>query len=67
MPADGLLRHPRMCQESPVCVAAAFCGDDGWPIGAISTSGPRWRVTEEIVGAMGAALMGACKSLGELL
>jgi IclR family acetate operon transcriptional repressor len=50
-----------------VCVAAAFSGHDGRPIGALSTSGPSWRVGEEIVEAMGTALIAACKSLGELL
>jgi IclR family acetate operon transcriptional repressor len=50
-----------------VCVAAAFSGHDGRPIGAISISGPAWRVGDEVVGAMGTALMAACKSLGELL
>ena len=50
-----------------VCVAAAFSGPDNRPTGAMSTSGPRWRVTDEIVGAMGNALVDACKSLGELL
>jgi IclR family acetate operon transcriptional repressor len=50
-----------------VCVAAAFSGHDGRPVGALSTSGPSWRVGEEIVEAMGTALIAACKSLGELL
>jgi IclR family acetate operon transcriptional repressor len=50
-----------------VCVAAAFSGHDGRPIGALSTSGPSWRVGEEIVEAMGTALIAACKSLWELL
>jgi IclR family acetate operon transcriptional repressor len=50
-----------------ICVAAAFGGHDGRPIGAISISGPRWRVTDEVVGAMGASLIAACKSLRQLL
>jgi IclR family transcriptional regulator, acetate operon repressor len=50
-----------------ICVAAAFFGPDERPTGAMSLSGPQWRLTQEIVGAMGNALMDACKSLGELL
>ena len=50
-----------------ICVAAAFNDPAGRATGAISTSGPRWRVTDEIVGAMGKALVEACRSLGGLL
>ncbi len=50
-----------------ICVAAAFSDPAGRATGAISTSGPRWRVTDEIVGAMGEALVEACRSLGGLL
>jgi IclR family acetate operon transcriptional repressor len=50
-----------------ICVAAAFGGHDSRPTGAISTSGPSWRVTDEVVAAMGASLVVACEALGQLL
>jgi IclR family acetate operon transcriptional repressor len=50
-----------------ICVAAAFGGHDRRPTGAMSISGPRWRVTDEVVDARGASLVAACKALGQSL
>jgi IclR family acetate operon transcriptional repressor len=40
-----------------VCVAAAIRGPDGRPVGAISISGPRWRIDDQLVKAIGAELV----------
>jgi DNA-binding IclR family transcriptional regulator len=65
--AQGFAVDKEENELGTICVAAAFSGSDSRPTGAISISGPSWRVTDETVQAMGTALMGACKSLGELL
>jgi len=50
-----------------VCVASALRGPHGRPIGAISVSGPKWRITDELVAVIGSALVDISKSLGEAL
>lgn len=50
-----------------VCVASAICGHDNRPVGAISISGPRWRIDDHLVKTMGAELVTICGSLSEVL
>ncbi|HEY2266223.1 MAG TPA: IclR family transcriptional regulator [Streptosporangiaceae bacterium] len=49
-----------------VCVACAIPGLDGRPIGALSISGPKWRVDDQLVKVMGAELVSICTSLGDV-
>lgn len=50
-----------------VCVAAAFLGHNDRPLGAISVSGPRWRITDELVEFIGAELVSITDSLSSAL
>jgi DNA-binding IclR family transcriptional regulator len=47
-------------------VACAIPGLDGRPIGALSISGPKWRVDDQLVKVMGAELVSICTSLGDV-
>jgi len=49
-----------------VCIAAAIRGPDGRPLGAISISGPRWRIDDELVKAIGAELVTIRDSLSDV-
>ena len=46
-----------------VCVASAFVDHTGRPMGAISVTGPRWRISDELVEVIGAELVAAASSL----
>jgi IclR family acetate operon transcriptional repressor len=50
-----------------VCVACALRGADGLPVAAISISGPRARIDDDLVERIGAELVGECKALGDVL
>lgn len=50
-----------------VCVAAAFLDHSLRPLGAISVSGPRWRIADEMVSIIGAELVSVCASLSDAL
>lgn len=49
-----------------VCIAGAICGHDDRPVGAISVSGPRWRIDDQLVKTIGADLVTICSSLSEV-
>jgi IclR family transcriptional regulator, acetate operon repressor len=50
-----------------VCIAAAIRGPAGRPIGAISISGPRWRIDDELVKTIGSELVTIRDSLSDVL
>lgn len=50
-----------------VCIASAIRGYDNRPVGAISISGPRWRIDDQLVKAIGEELVRICSSLGDVL
>jgi IclR family acetate operon transcriptional repressor len=49
-----------------VCVASVIRGLDGRPVGALSISGPKWRVDDQQVKVMGAELVSICSSLSDV-
>jgi IclR family acetate operon transcriptional repressor len=49
-----------------VCVASVIRGLDGRPVGALSISGPKWRVDDQQVKVMGAELVAICSSLSDV-
>lgn len=49
-----------------VCVASAIRGLDGRPVGALSISGPKWRVDDRQVKVMGAELVSICSALSDV-
>lgn len=49
------------------CVAAAVVDADSRPIGALSVSGPSWRLPDEVVERIGVHLVRACSELGDRL
>ena len=53
-------------ETGSVCVAAAIRGLDGRPVGALSVSGPKWRVDDQQVTVMGAELVSICSSLSDV-
>lgn len=50
-------------ERGSICVASAFLGHNGRPLGALSVSGPRWRVTDELVEVIGNELVMIAKAL----
>jgi len=57
-------------QENEVgmrCVAAPIINADGWPLGALSISGPTSRMTPETVAALGTQLMDGCALIASRL
>lgn len=50
-----------------VCVASVLRGPEGRPLGALSVSGPKHRVTDDLVREMGGALVETSASLTEAL
>lgn len=46
-----------------VCMASAFVDHTGRPIGAISVTGPRWRIEDRLVEVIGSELVAAASSL----
>jgi IclR family acetate operon transcriptional repressor len=50
-----------------ICVASAFCNYNGRPIGAISVSGPRWRLDDDLVAVIGGRLVESCELLRDHL
>jgi DNA-binding IclR family transcriptional regulator len=53
-------------ETGSVCIASAICGLDGRPVGALSVSGPSWRVDDQLVKVIGAELMAICNSLSDV-
>lgn len=54
-------------EQGARCVAAAVVDRRGRPLGAMSVSGPTWRMPDEMVTKIGRRLRAACDSLAELL
>lgn len=50
-----------------VCVASAFVDHTGRPIGAVSVSGPRWRISDELVEVVGAELLAVARTISATL
>ncbi len=50
-----------------VCVATAFVDHSGRPVGAISVTGPRWRISDQLVEVIGAELAKSTTSVSATL
>jgi len=50
-----------------ICVASAFVNHTGRPIGAVSVSGPRWRIGDDLAEIIGGELVAATRSLSSAL
>jgi IclR family transcriptional regulator, acetate operon repressor len=53
-------------ETGSVCIASAIRGPDGRPVGAISISGPRWRIDDDLAKTMGAELVTIRNSLSDV-
>lgn len=49
------------------CVAAPIVNSDGWPMAAISVSGPSSRMSREVIASVGPRLIQACAEVSRLL
>lgn len=49
-----------------ICIASAIRGPDGRPVGAISISGPRWRIDDQLAKTIGAELLAIRNSLSDV-
>lgn len=65
--AQGFAIDDEENELGSVCVASAFVGHTGRPIGAISVSGPSWRIGGELIDVIGGELVKAAGTLSNAL
>jgi IclR family transcriptional regulator, acetate operon repressor len=53
-------------ETGSICIASAIRGPDGRPVGAISISGPRWRIDDQLARTIGAELVAIRDSLSDV-
>lgn len=63
---DGYAIDDGENEAGSICIASAIRGPDGRPIGAISISGPRWRIDDQLAKAIGTELVAIRNSLSDV-